>query len=111
MLLAFDKRNAAVQTVNSTTQHTYDIRTQTYVQPDHALQTLQRFQSTNAKLLKELTTIKSFQLERREIPSGTPLNDLINIGIKESALAPLILSTVFGELGLQKRYGVYIYIP
>lgn len=104
--------HSAIGLVNSTTPHAYDLRTQTYLQPVYAYQTLQRLLSTNLRILSTLNTQRGLMLERREIRVGTPLVDLINIGIKEGnvgggkeqGLACVVLEAVMTELGQQRKY-------
>ncbi|KAK1235319.1 hypothetical protein PQX77_001460 [Marasmius sp. AFHP31] len=101
----------AKQTINSTTPHTYDMRTQTYLQPRFAHETLRRLLAVNEKILSDIRMTGSLQLEKREIPSGITLAALADIGIKEGlgtaaqgVLAPVILDRLLLELGKQRRY-------
>ncbi|KAF8159956.1 mitochondrial ribosomal death-associated protein 3-domain-containing protein [Crassisporium funariophilum] len=100
----------AVNLVNSTTTHAYDIRTQTYLQPTFSFQTLQRMLTVNDVALRKLTLQTSLQLEKREVPAGTSLAELIEIAINDRsrsvAQAPLILETVMRALEEQTRYPV-----
>lgn len=89
--------------VNSTSLYTYDLRTQTYLQPAYAYQTLQRFLTVNEAALNSLTTQREILLDKRptSVPAGTPIPELINIGKRDSSLAPTVLSAVLEELGQQ----------
>jgi len=90
--------------VNSTSTYAYDPRTQTYWQPVFAFQTLQRFLTVNSSAIDTLQTQKELQIERKAtIPAGTALRDLINVGLKEQALAPVILEALMEALGQQTQ--------
>ncbi|KAG7088682.1 hypothetical protein E1B28_012653 [Marasmius oreades] len=105
----------ARQTINSTSTYTYDIRTQTYLQPHFAHETLRRTLAVNEKILSEMRMTGSLALEKREIPSGTTLAGLAEVGVKEGlgttaqgVLAPVILERLLLELGKQKRNPVLL---
>ncbi|KAF9265387.1 hypothetical protein L218DRAFT_957582 [Marasmius fiardii PR-910] len=105
----------AKQTINSTTVYTYDIRTQTYLQPHFAHETLRRTLAVNEKILSGMRMTGSLPLERREIPSGTTLAGLADIGVKEGlgtaaqgVLASVILERLLLELGKQKQHPVLL---
>lgn len=95
----------AVGIVNSTTPYAYDIRTQTYLQPAFAFQTLQRMLTVNAEPLGSIQLQENLVLEKQEVPAGTSLVDLIGIAISERsrtmAQSPLILETVMKTLEKQ----------
>ncbi|KAG5637829.1 hypothetical protein H0H81_003100 [Sphagnurus paluster] len=93
----------AVKLVDSTTPHEYDLRTRTYFQPAFSFQTLQRLQAANHAKLTALTTHKKHIFEKREVPLGTNLSDLINVALKDPPLAPLILEAVMSELSIQTK--------
>ncbi len=95
-------RRSAVNLVNSSTPYSYDLRSQTYVQPQFAYQTLQRTLSVNNSILSSLTTAKKLFFEKREVPAGSTLVDLINIGLKDVSSAPAVLDALISELGRQK---------
>ena len=83
----------------------YDPRTQTYLQPVFAFQTLQRFLTVNSSPISSLETQKEFQiLDGPNIPSGSRLEDLIDVGLKDQALAPIVLSALLEEIGQQTQY-------
>lgn len=93
----------AVKLVDSTTPYEYDLRTQTYLQPAFSFQTLRRLQAANHTKLSALTTQKKHVFEKREVPLGTNLTDLIGVAMKEPSLAALILETVMSELSTQTK--------
>ncbi|KAG5642823.1 hypothetical protein DXG03_002082 [Asterophora parasitica] len=93
----------AKKLVDSTTPHEYDLRTRTYFQPAFSFQTLQRLQAANHAKLSALTTQKKHIFEKREVPLGTSLADLIGVAVKEPSLAPLILEAVMSELSTQTK--------
>jgi small subunit ribosomal protein S29 len=85
----------------------YDSRTRTYLQPTFCYQTLQRFLTVNAHALDSLQTQRELVLENdRVIAPNTPLGELVDIGLKEQALAPTILSLLLEELGAQQQLRV-----
>ncbi|KAF8835956.1 hypothetical protein BDN67DRAFT_912078 [Paxillus ammoniavirescens] len=99
----------AINVVNSTTTHTYDPRTRTYLQPVFAYQTLQRFLTVNGPRLEQLRTQADVELERRAtIPAGTSLSELVKAGVKEQALAPTILTALMDELETQTTFPVLL---
>ncbi|ETW79159.1 hypothetical protein HETIRDRAFT_36236 [Heterobasidion irregulare TC 32-1] len=101
----------AVDLVNSTTHYTYDLRTQTYLQPVFAYQTLQRFKTVNLSALQSLTTEKVIEVENRSpVPVGTKLADLADIGLNDQAVAPTVLSALMEALGAQTQYPVLLAI-
>lgn len=94
----------AITLVNSSTQHVYDPRTQTYLQPNMAYQTLQRFLTVNRTVLSSLTLGNDLEIDRKPtVRAGTPLSDVIDVGLKDQSIAPIILSTVLAELGDQTK--------
>jgi small subunit ribosomal protein S29 len=67
-----------------------------------AYQLLQRLLTVNHAALSDLTTEHELELERKPtLPAGTPLPDLINVGLKDQTVAPIILNTLLSELGEQ----------
>ncbi|KAI0045817.1 hypothetical protein FA95DRAFT_1560786 [Auriscalpium vulgare] len=101
----------AINLVNSTSAYTYDPRTQTYQQPVFAYQTLQRFLTVNATALGKLSISSPVEIERREtLPVGTPLKDLIDVGLKDQSVAPTVLEALLAELGRQQKYPVLLAI-
>ncbi|KAF8625521.1 hypothetical protein AX17_006833 [Amanita inopinata Kibby_2008] len=97
-----------VNLVNSTTTYIYDLRTQTYLQPSFAYQTLQRTLSVNSSLLSTLSTTKKLAFEKRELPIGTSLTDLIGVGLKDVSAAPAVLDALMVELGQQTKHPVLL---
>ncbi|KAA1468983.1 hypothetical protein DENSPDRAFT_857644 [Dentipellis sp. KUC8613] len=99
----------AINLVNSTTPYVYDLRTQTYLQPAFAFQTLQRFLKVNEAALRSLKTTTDVEVERRApVPAGTSLADLVQIGVKDQTVAPTVLSAVLEQLGKQTDYPVLL---
>ena len=92
--------------VNSTTAYAYDLRTQTYLQPAFAYQTLQRMHTVNAHLLGQLQMQHDLVLEKQTVPAGTSISDLIQVAIKEKSKvhSPIILDTVMKELETQTLF-------
>jgi small subunit ribosomal protein S29 len=93
-----------VNLVNSTTSYEYDLRTRTYVQPTFSYQTLQRLQTVNSNSLLGLTTSKRLIFEKREVPNGSTLFDLVGVALKDPSLAPVILDALMVELSAQTKY-------
>ncbi|KAG6883662.1 hypothetical protein C0993_004871 [Termitomyces sp. T159_Od127] len=93
----------AKKLVDSSTPHEYDLRTRTYLQPAFTLETLQRVLAANYAKLATLTTRKKHALEKREVPLGTNLVDLVAIAVKEPPLAPVIFETLLRELSAQTK--------
>jgi len=101
----------AINLVNSTTTYTYDLRTQTYLQPVFAYQTLQRFQTVNSNALRSLVTETEIEIERRApLPVGTPITELINIGLQDQSVAPTVLPELMDALGKQTQFPVLLAI-
>jgi hypothetical protein len=101
---------SALDLVNSTTAYAYDLRTQTYFQPEFASQMLQRVLNANASSLESLHTQEELNLDRRTpVTAGTPLTDLINVGVKEPSISPIILTALMEELGKQTKYILQVY--
>lgn len=92
----------AVNLVNSTTPYTYDIRTQTFLQPEASYQILHRAKEVNGKVFKELQMQSALVADGgKSVPAGTTLYDLINLPREEVARAPLVLDTLMKELEAQ----------
>src|ERR1700722_12740919 len=104
---------SAVQLVNSTTTYTYDPRTRTYLQPTSSHRNLKRFLSVNTPPLGSLRTQEEVPLDNKNgpVPRGTSLAELINVGLKDQALAPTILSTLLEELGKQTQSAISSLLP
>ncbi|PFH53262.1 hypothetical protein AMATHDRAFT_137940, partial [Amanita thiersii Skay4041] len=94
--------------VNSTTPYTYDLRTRTYLQPTSAYQILQRMYSVNESLISSLSTSKKLVLEKREVPLGTSLSDLMSVASKDISSSPSILDAVLTELSHQTKHPVLL---
>ena len=101
-VLSYTKIFTAYTIINSSTYYAYDHKTNTYVQPVYSQRILQRFAYASGQQLNKITLQKQVQLDRRGVrPEGSPLLELIEIGAKDTALAPSVLSHVLEQLGLQ----------
>ncbi|KAJ3826199.1 mitochondrial ribosomal death-associated protein 3-domain-containing protein [Lentinula raphanica] len=98
----------AKTTVNSTTTHTYDLRTQTYLQPNFAQQTLRRILEVNSANLQTLTMREGLNYERRSFSSGTTLAQLVSAGSKDTAISSVVLETLLNELSRQSKTPVLL---
>ena len=95
----------AVNLVNSSTPYSYDLHTQTYLQPVFAQQTLERFRSVNEHHLGSLIAEEKIDLDDGvSLPQGTPLLKLIDVGLKDRSSAPTVLAALLEALGKQTRY-------
>jgi small subunit ribosomal protein S29 len=107
-LIAFPRTNypnrfQAINLVNSSTAYSYDLRTQTYLQPVFAQQTLEHFRCVNENALNSLVAEDKIELDGSSLPQGTPLLKLIDVGLKDQASAPAVLSALLEALGKQTR--------
>ncbi|KAJ6606930.1 mitochondrial ribosomal death-associated protein 3-domain-containing protein [Mycena sp. CBHHK59/15] len=100
----------AKQLVNSSTTFTYSLATQTYLQPVFARQTLQRFATTNAAPLALLRTAAPALVDGRTVPAGTPLTELIALGVADASAAPAALDALLSALAAQERFPVLLAI-
>ncbi|KAF8493178.1 mitochondrial ribosomal death-associated protein 3-domain-containing protein [Russula emetica] len=100
----------AINLVNSSTAYSYDLRTQTYLQPVFAQQTLERFRCVNEHALNSFVAEDKIELGGSSLPQGTPLLKLIDVGLKDRASAPGVLSAVLEALGKQTRVPVLLAI-
>ncbi|KAH9967455.1 mitochondrial ribosomal death-associated protein 3-domain-containing protein, partial [Russula dissimulans] len=99
----------AINIVNSSTPYSYDLRTQTYLQPVFAQQTLQRFRTVNEHALSSLVTEDKIDLEDGlSLPQGTPLLKLIDVGLKDQTFAPAALAALLESLGKQTKIPVLL---
>jgi small subunit ribosomal protein S29 len=90
--------------VNSSTPYSYDLHTRTYLQPIFAQQTLQRFRTVNKHALGSLVTEENIDLQDGlSLPKGTPLLNLVNVGLKDQTFAPSVLAKLLEALGKQTR--------
>jgi len=95
----------AINLVNSSTPYSYDLRTQTYLQPVFAQQTLERFRCVNEHALSSLVAENKIELGTgSSLSQGTPLLKLIEVGLKDRTSAPSVLSALLEALGKQTRY-------
>jgi len=98
-------RSQAINLVNSSTPYSYNLRTQTYLQPVFAQQTLERFRSVNEHHLGSLVAEDKIDLEDGlSLPQGTPLLKLIDVGLKDRTSAPTVLAALLEALGKQTRF-------
>ena len=101
----YPNRFQAINLVNSSTAYSYDLRTQTYLQPVFAQQTLERFRSVNEHHLGSLVAEDKIDLEDGlSLPQGTPLLKLIDVGLKDRTSAPTVLAALLEALGKQTRF-------
>lgn len=93
----------AVNLVNSTTPYAYDLRTQTYLQPNAACHILQRVRSANAQIFKHLKLQKTLDIGGGYAPAqpGTSLYEFCDVLKEEAAKAPEVLDLLIKELGEQ----------
>lgn len=90
--------------MNSSTPYSYDLRTQTYLQPVFAQQTLQRFRTVNQHALSSLAAEDKIDLDDGlSLPQGTPLLNLIDVGLKDQIYAPTVLAALLEALGKQTK--------
>ena len=100
----YPDRSQAINLVNSSTAYSYDLRTQTYLQPVFAQQSLERFRFVNEHALNSLVADDAFEIgDSKSLPQGTPLLKAIDVGLKYQALAPAVLSALLKALGKQTR--------
>jgi len=67
-----------------------------------AYQLLQRFLTVNRVALSNLTTENDLELDKKPtVPAGTPLTNLVEVGLKDKNVASTILNTLLSELGEQ----------
>lgn len=98
----------AINLINSTTPYEYDLRTRTYIQPTFSYHTLQQLQTVNRDALLRLSTTKKLVFERREVPSGTNLFDLVGVALKDPPSAPVVLDALMTELSTQTKHPVLL---
>ena len=55
----------------------------------------------NSGALRNLTLQHDVHLERRTLTAGSPVVDLLDVGLKEQTLAPIVLTALFAELSRQ----------
>ena len=101
--IKYPNRFQAINLVNSSTAYSYDLRTQTYLQPAFAQQTLERFRIVNEHALNPLVAEDKIELDGSSLPKGTPLLKLIDVGLRDQTSAPAVLSALLEALGKQTR--------
>lgn len=100
----------AVDLVNSTSPYTYDLRTQTFLQPEAAHQLLHRARIANGKIFKQLKLENTLDLGEGYKPAkaGTTLFDFCDVSKEEVAKAPLVLDLLVKELQEQTAHPVLL---
>ncbi|KIK63998.1 hypothetical protein GYMLUDRAFT_40216 [Collybiopsis luxurians FD-317 M1] len=98
----------AKSTVNSTTTHAYDLRTQTYLQPNYAQQLLRRIHEVNSATLETLSIKQTLNLDRRSFSSGTTLAQLASAGGKDATISSAVLEAFLNELSQQTQIPVLL---
>ncbi|KAF5391111.1 hypothetical protein D9757_003064 [Collybiopsis confluens] len=94
--------------VNSTTTHTYDLRTQTYLQPNYAQELLRRIHEVNGAVLQTLTIKDTLNLDRRSFSSGTTLAEIASAGGKDATISSVVLEAFLNELSQQTQIPVLL---
>lgn len=93
---------AAISLVDSSTPYIYDPRTRTYLQPNASYQLLQRLLTVNHKALSSLYTTKDLVIDRKaNFEAGASLEKLVNMGVKDISIAPIVLERLLDELSEQ----------
>ncbi|KAJ3528203.1 hypothetical protein NMY22_g9509 [Coprinellus aureogranulatus] len=96
----------AVTLVKSTNSYIYDIRTQTYLQPNASYRLLNHIHAANASLLSKIPLKNSFATEKLTVEAGEgkTLADLAQAGLKDKSQqsAPLVLDALLKGLEEQK---------
>ena len=91
--------------VNSTTPYVYDIRTQTYLQPEYAFQHLQRILKVNAELFKSVQLQEDLILEKLSFSAGDSLYSVMRAAVgaksRRKAQSPVVLEAVMRTLEKQ----------
>ncbi|KAJ3569969.1 hypothetical protein NP233_g4701 [Leucocoprinus birnbaumii] len=100
----------AVNLVNSTTPYAYDLRTQTFLQPEAALQILHRARLANSKIFKQLKLGKTLNLGEgyKAAPAGMSLYEFCDVSKEEVAKAPAVLELLVEELKGQTTHPVLL---
>ncbi|KAF9442411.1 hypothetical protein P691DRAFT_810684 [Macrolepiota fuliginosa MF-IS2] len=99
----------AVNLVNSTTPYTYDIRTQTFLQPESSYQILHRVKEANKKVFQELKTQNALVVDGwKTVPAGTTLSELVDLPREEVGRAPVVLDWLMKELEGQTTHPVLL---
>jgi small subunit ribosomal protein S29 len=62
-------------------------------------QLLQRLLTVNRSALSKLLTTHDLELDKKPtVPAGSPLTQLIDVGLNDKSVAPIILSALLSEL-------------
>ncbi|TFY69289.1 hypothetical protein EVJ58_g499 [Rhodofomes roseus] len=94
--------------VDSSRDYAYDLRTQTYLQPEFSAQLLRRFLSVNERLTNMLKTREQVPLQGRSVPAGSRLTALVKAGVDDVNNAPVVLSVLIDELSQQSTHPVLL---
>ncbi|KAH8103887.1 mitochondrial ribosomal death-associated protein 3-domain-containing protein [Cristinia sonorae] len=100
----------ASRLVDSSTAYVYDARTQTYAQPKYSSSLLSRILTVNDSSLQQLKLHKDFLADDGSVRlhKGSPLVDLIDLGVRDASVAHVVLSAVFEELAKQTQFPVLL---
>ena len=100
----------SVELVNSSTRHVYDLRTQTYLQPDKTLEFVSRVLRANAELLEKVKLREPVVADKLNVPAGTSLAALAEALVKgkNSTPAPVVLEYMLKELESQTEVPVLV---
>ena len=92
--------------MDCTSPYHYDARTQTYHLPVLSADLLTRIRGINQKLLSRILMQKDLVIERmgHAPKAGVSLLEVVDFGIRESFVSPLVLEHVLTELGAQTQY-------
>ncbi|TFL01013.1 mitochondrial ribosomal death-associated protein 3-domain-containing protein [Pterulicium gracile] len=110
-----------IELVNSSSNHVYDLRTRTYLQPYASKQLLMRLITANASALAELKTTEKHDLtplsggaggaakEVAVIEAGEPLVKLAEVGTRDfMRYGAVVLEKVMWELSQQEQFPVLL---
>jgi len=109
LLVKHTQASVGVDLVNCTTNHIYDLRTQTYLQPKYAFQLLQRMWTVNKAAFENIYLQKEIRLEKQVIPAKTNLVKAIGIVLDERqksgsyTSSPAVLEGVMQALEAQAK--------
>lgn len=68
-------------------------------------QFLQRLHTVNRSALSKLFTTNDLELDKKPtVSAGLPLTELINVGLNDKSVAPIILSALLSELEEQTEW-------
>jgi small subunit ribosomal protein S29 len=99
--------HVAISWVDSTTPYAYDARSQTFQQPELALQILGQFVEANSAILRDPSIHITTDIQNDRLGNfskGSPLSKLLDVGLKDQSLASEVLDVTLGLLGEQTKY-------